>query len=80
MMSELRYMPLISPKRTGIAMSGALGNFQIHCALKGIGSATEQEIRNFIESEYGPKLAAKFKVSYLVPSPLNHRGSEEPCQ
>lgn len=79
-MREPRYMPQTSPKRIGLAMTRALVNFQIHCALKGIGSATEQEIRDFIEVEYGPKLAAKFKVSYLDPSPLNHRESEEPCQ
>ena len=80
MMSELRYMPLISPKRTSMTMFRALVGFCCHAAVKGIGAATEQEIRDFIETEHGPELAAKFKVSYLTPSPLNHRGGEEPCQ
>lgn len=70
---ETKYMPLISPKRTSIAMARALGNFQIHCSLKGIGCASEQEIRDYISERFGPELAAKFKVSYLVPVPSDRR-------
>jgi hypothetical protein len=70
---ETKYMPLISPKRTSIAMARALDNFQIHCSLKGIGCASEQEIRDYISERFGPELAAKFKTSYLVPVPSDRR-------
>lgn len=60
-------------------MSRALTGFCCYCSVKGIGAATEQEIRNYIAEEYGPKLAAKFKTAYLVPSPLNRRETEGSC-
>ncbi len=72
-MSELRYMPLISPKRASKAMSEALYDFQLHCSANRIGCASEQEIRDYIEEHFGPELAAKFKTAYLVPSPSDHR-------
>lgn len=70
---ETKYMPLISPKRTSMAMARALYSFQIHCSIKGIGCASEQEIRDYISEHFSPELAAKFKVSYLVPVPSDRR-------
>jgi len=72
-MDEPRYMPLISPKRTSKAMANALYSFQLHCSRKGVGCASEQEIREYIGEHFGPELAAKFKTAYLVLSPAGHR-------
>jgi hypothetical protein len=61
-------------------MIEALTGFCCHAAIEGIGSATEAYIRDYIANVHGePKLAAKFKVSYLVPAPANRRDTEEPC-
>lgn len=73
-MSEQRYMPLFRTVRMSGAMIGALTGFCLHAKIKGLHSATEQYIRDYIANEYGdPKLAARFKVSYLVPAPSDHR-------
>jgi hypothetical protein len=62
------------------AMLRALTGFCGHAAIKGMNSATEQYIRDYIANEEGdPKLAAKFKVSYLVPAPADRRETGEPC-
>jgi len=77
---ETKYMPLISPKRTSIAMSEALYGFQLYCSARGISSATEQEVRDYITRSYGPELAAKFKAEYLVPWPSDPQGTEALCR
>jgi sulfite reductase beta subunit-like hemoprotein len=72
--SEQRYMPLFRTGRMSADMIRALTGFCCHAAKEGINSATEQYIRDYIANVRGePKLAAKFKVSYLVPAPSDHQ-------
>lgn len=79
-MSEQRYMPLFRTVPKSGAMTRALTGFCCHAAIKGISSATEQDVRDYITNVRGdPKLAAKFKVSYLVPVPLDRQETGEPC-
>jgi hypothetical protein len=60
-------------------MIRALTGFCCHAAIKGISSATEQDVRDYITNVRGdPKLAAKFKVSYLVPAPSDRQDTGEP--
>lgn len=79
-MSEQRYMPLFRTVRMSGAMIRALTDFCVHARIKGLHSATEAYIRDYIANVRGdPALAAKFKVSYLVPVPSDHRDAGEPC-
>lgn len=79
-MSEQEYLPLFRTVRMSQAMIRALTGFCIHAKIKGLHSATEQYIRDYIADVRGePELAAKFKASYLVPAPADHQGSGEPC-
>lgn len=79
-MSEQEYMPLFRTTRMSGAMIRALTGFCCHAKIKNINAATEQYIRYYIADVYGePELAAKFKVSYLVPVPSDRRETEEPC-
>lgn len=79
-MSEQLYMPLFRTTRMSGAMIRALTGFCCHAAIKGINAATESYIRDYIANVRGePKLAAKFKVSYLVPVPADRQDTAEPC-
>jgi hypothetical protein len=79
-MNEQRYLPLFRTVRMSAAMIRALTGFCCHAAAEGISSATEQYIRDYIANVRGePKLAAKFKVSYLVPAPSDRQETVEPC-
>ncbi len=46
-------------------MMHALNRHEAICAVTGVKSVTDKQVREFLKKEYGGKFASKFKPSYL---------------
>jgi hypothetical protein len=53
------------PKR----MMHALNIFEAICAVRGIDQVTGEQVAEFLQEKYGPKMVAAFRSEYLFKNP-----------